>query len=108
MCFPIHSNINPKYYQSQKNDVNQLNQRLYVTTINELDVLETSVIIQCNAWMKKDLLLLANKSIKNIPDPYNVKEHYQEKQKVSKTIRNYYLSTKIFLKTKNCWYKIYY
>ena len=52
--------------------------------------------------MKKDLLLLANKSIKNIPDPYNVKQHYQEKQKVSKTIRNNYLSTKIFLKTKNC------
>ena len=46
--------------------------------------------------MKKDLLLLANKSIKNIPELYNVKGHYQEKQKISKTIRNNYLSTKIF------------
>ena len=26
---------------------------------------------------KKDLLLLANKLIENIPDPRNAKEHYQ-------------------------------
>ena len=27
--------------------------------------------------MKKDLLLLANKLIEKVPDPYNAKKHYQ-------------------------------
>ena len=48
--------------------------------------------------------MLANKSIEKIPDPCNAKEHYQsfikkgKKNKVSKTIRNNYLSTKKFWK----------
>ena len=62
---------------------------------------------------RKDLLLLANKLIEKIPDPCNAKEHYQsflkkEKQKISKTIRNNYLSTKIVCKPKQCRYKISY
>ena len=39
---------------------------------------------------KKDFLLLANKSVENIPDPHNAKDHYQsfiiKKTKISKTI----------------------
>ena len=49
----------------------------------------------------KDLLLLPNKLIEKIPDPRNDKKHYQsiyekEKQKISKTIKNNYLSAKNF------------
>ena len=46
---------------------------------------------------KKDLLLLPNKLIKNIPDLRNAKKHYQSfiiKKKMSKAIRNNYLSAK--------------
>ena len=49
---------------------------------------------------KKDLLLLANKLIKNKSDLHNAKElsiiYNKEKLKISKTIRNNYLSTKNF------------
>ena len=50
------------------------------TIIKELDFLKKTVIIQWNAWKKKkkkDSSLLANKIIETIPDPGNVKEHYQ-------------------------------
>ena len=47
---------------------------------------------------KKDLRLLATRLTKKIPDPRNVKEHYQsftkKKHKISKRIKNKYLSTK--------------
>ena len=46
----------------------------------ELNFLKRTVIIQRNAWKKikkKDLLLLANNLLENIPDPCNAKEHYQ-------------------------------
>ena len=54
---------------------------------------------------KKDLFSLANKLIKNIPDLCNAKECYQsfeimKNKKISKTIRNRYLSTKTFSKPK--------
>ena len=54
---------------------------------------------------KKDLFSLANKLIENIPDPCNAKERYQsfeimKNKKISKTIRNRYLSTKTFSKPK--------
>ena len=46
---------------------------------------------------KKYLLLLANKLIEKIPDPCNATEHYQsfirKENKISKTIKNNYLST---------------
>ena len=49
------------------------------TIINELDFLKKRVIIERNAWKKKekDSLLLANKLIENILDPRNAKEHCQ-------------------------------
>ena len=52
---------------------------------------------------KKDLLSPANKLIKNIPDPRNVKEHYQSFviKKNSITIRHNYLSTKNVSKPKH-------
>ena len=46
----------------------------------ELNFLKRTVIIQRNAWKKikkKDLLLLPNNLLENIPDPCNAKEHYQ-------------------------------
>ena len=46
---------------------------------------------------KKDLLSLTNKLIKNILDPCKKK-----KQKMSKKIRNDYLSTKKFSRLKHC------
>ena len=38
---------------------------------------------------RKDLLLLANKLIKNIPDPCNAKEHYQSfvRKKIRKSLK---------------------
>ena len=49
---------------------------------------------------KKDVLLLVNKLIEKIPDSRNATEHYQlsvrKKNKISKTIRNNYVSTKSF------------
>ena len=48
---------------------------------------------------KKYLLLLASKLIEKTPGPCNAKEHYQSfirKKKITKTIRNNYLSTKNF------------
>ena len=49
---------------------------------------------------KKDLLLPANKLMGKMLDPLNTKEYCQsfirKKYKISKTIRNYYLSTKNF------------
>ena len=47
------------------------------TIIKELDFLRETVIIQWNAWKKKDLLLLANKLIEKISDLHNFKEHYR-------------------------------
>ena len=46
------------------------------TIIKELDFLRKIVIIQWNAWKKKDLLLPANK-LKKQSDPDNAKGHYQ-------------------------------
>ena len=49
---------------------------------------------------KKDIFLLANKLIEKIPDPHSDKElsiiYKKEKYKISKTIKNNYLSTKNF------------
>ena len=52
---------------------------------------------------RKDLLLLANKLIEKIPYLRNPKKHYQSflRKKISKTIRNNYLSTKNILKPKH-------
>ena len=53
----------------------------------------------------KDLFLIANKLIEKIPHPCNAEKYYQsfvrsvkksEDQKISKTIRNNYLSTQNF------------
>ena len=68
------------------------------TIIEELNFLKKTVIIERNAWIK-NLLLLENKLMGNIPDPFNAKEHYQsfigkKKHKIGKTIKNNYLSTK--------------
>ena len=59
------------------------------------------------------LLLLTNKLIETIPDPYDAKEHYQsfirkKYKKVSKIVENNYLLTKIFCKPQPCCYKISY
>ena len=61
----------PKYCQSYKKDVNQWNQRLIfenycirIGLFNEM--LE-----------KRDMLLLANKSLEKILDSWKAKEHYQ-------------------------------
>ena len=54
----------------------------------------------------KALLLIANKLAKKARDPRNAKGHYEslkkpkKPQKINKTIRNNYLSTKIFCKPK--------
>ena len=50
---------------------------------------------------KKDLLLLANKLMKKIPDPHNAKKHYQsfirkKNKKTSKTIRKFTNQPKTF------------
>ena len=55
---------------------------------------------------RKDLLLLANKLIEKIPYLRNPKKHYQsflrkKSSKISKTIKNNYLSTKNILKPKH-------
>ena len=60
------------------------------TIINEFDLKKKISYNSMEQLNKTDLLLLANKLIKNIPDPCNPKEHYQsfiikEKQKTSKT-----------------------
>ena len=60
------------------------------TIINEFDFQKKISYNSMKQLNKTDLLLLANKLIKNIPDPCNAKEHYQsfiikEKQKTSKT-----------------------
>ena len=44
------------------------------TIIKEMDFLRKTVIIQWNAWKKKDLLLLANKLIEETLDTPNAKE----------------------------------
>ena len=66
------------------------------TIINELNLLKKEDVIQWSVW-KKDLLLLARELTEKIPDPRNAKEHWHsfintEKHKISKTIRNNYLS----------------
>ena len=55
------------------------------TIINKLDFLKKKVIIHCNAW-KKRLSLLANKLIKNIPDPCHAKDHYESFSKKKKNL----------------------
>ena len=50
---------------------------------------------------RQNLLLLTNKLIEKVHDSRNAKEHYQsfikkKNKKISKTIRNNYLLTKIF------------
>ena len=64
------------------------------TIINKLDFLRKAVIIQWNA-LKKILLLLANKLIEKIPDPRNVKEHYQSfiRKKSTKSIKQWKIIT---------------
>ena len=58
------------------------------TIIKELDFLRKTTIIQWNA-LKKDLLLLANKLIKKLPDPRNAKEYYQQfiRKKNAKSVK---------------------
>ena len=68
------------------------------TIINESDFLKKISYNSMKGLNKKNF---ANRLIKNVPDPRNVIEHYQssmveEKQKISKTITNNYLSTKSF------------
>ena len=94
MCFPLYNNLYPRYYESHKKYVNTSSLK---TIINKLDFLKKAVIIQWNAC-KKDLLLFADKLIETIPNPRNAKEHYEsfivkKNEKISKTIRNNYLST---------------
>ena len=57
--------------------------------INELVFLRKTVVIQWNAWKKKDLLFLANKLIEKIPNPRNAKEHYQSfiRKKNAKSVK---------------------
>ena len=58
------------------------------TIMNKLDLLKKKVNIQWNVWKKKDLLLLATKLIKRIPDPHIAKEQYQSlKQRETKPIK---------------------
>ena len=56
---------------------------------------------------KKDLLLLAKKLIEKMSHPHNAEKNdhsliRKKTQKISKAIRNNYLSTNIFWKPKNC------
>ena len=46
------------------------------TIISELDFLKKQVFIETKRLKKERLLSLANKLIKNVPDPRNAKEHY--------------------------------
>ena len=46
------------------------------TIISELDFLNKKVFIETKGLKKERLLSLANKLIKNVPDPRNAKEHY--------------------------------
>ena len=75
-------------------------------SVNELRDLKKEVKGRSYSSMKclKKGLLLENKSIEKIPDPRNPKEQYyrKEKNKISKTTRNNYLSTKHFSKPKHC------
>ena len=62
---------------------------------------------------KNDSLLFVNKLIAKVPDPRNTKRALwivfkKEKQKINKTIKNNYLSTKNFSNPKQCWYNISY
>ena len=77
------------------------------TITNELDFLKKINYNSMKRLSKKNLLLLANKLTKNMPDPRNAEEQYQsfiikKTQKISKTIRNNYLCTKNFPKPKHC------
>ena len=86
-----------------------MNSKTLKNIIKELDFLRKTAIIQWNTWKKK--LFLANKLIEKITDSRNAKEHCQsfirkKPHKISITIRNNYLSPKIFWKPKQFWYKI--
>ena len=52
--------------------------------IKEFDYLKKTVTIQWN-FRKKDLLLLATKSIETIPEAINAKEYYNSHFKKKKT-----------------------
>ena len=70
-----------------KKDDNQNSDTLSLKTIiNELDLLKKAVIIQQDIFLKKDLLLLANKFIKKA-DPSNAEEYYNSYLK--KKIQNW-------------------
>ena len=47
------------------------------TIITKLDFLKKIIFSSMKQLTKKDLLSLANKLIRNIPDPRNATEHYQ-------------------------------
>ena len=73
--------------------------------------LRKTVIIQWNTWKEKkkekkilkDLLMLANKLIEKNSDPWkNAIIYIKEKHEISKAIKNNYLSSKNFWKSKHC------
>ena len=47
------------------------------TFINELDLINKTIIVHWNVRKKKDLLSFATKLIERIPDFSNTKEYYQ-------------------------------
>ena len=63
-CFPIDNNVYPKYCQLYKKDVSQLTQETLSlkTNINELDLLKTKVIIQCNICKQEICCCLNSKN----------------------------------------------
>ena len=69
-------------------------------TINGLLIYGKQLLFNETLEKKKDVLLLVNKLIEKIPDSRNATDYYQlsvrKKNKISKTIRNNYVSTKSF------------
>ena len=81
--------------------VNEIRDFIFENYYKRIGFSKESSYYSMKCLKRKDLLLLANKLIEKVPDPRNAKEHYEsflrkKKQKISKTIKNNYLSTKNF------------
>ena len=73
LCFPIYSNVYPKYYQAIKvMSINEIKHFIFENYFKRVGFSKEINYYSIKRLENKDLLLLANKLIKNIPDPRSV------------------------------------
>ena len=72
----------------KKMSVNEIRDFIFENYYKQIEFSKESIYYSMKRLKRKDLLLLANKLIQKVP------ERKKEKQKISKTIRNKYLSIK--------------